>query len=156
MTHLTQTKRNTASISLPRRNRQPRNKKTASRPVRRSRRSANEAALPPMASPSPKRKSLSPAITTLEGGAKTWERLVFFITLVLIILSASTFVYLRVQTRATRFEMTEMKHEELQLMKDREKLLERIGAYKQPDLIIKRAKQRGMQPPSHTQVVRLP
>lgn len=85
-----------------------------------------------------------------------FERLVFVITLVLIVAFAAVFVSTSVRTRSARFEITEMKKEQLFLMKQHESLMKQISTYKRPELIEKRARQRGMVHPASDQIIVLP
>jgi len=84
------------------------------------------------------------------------ERMLFLILLLMIIVSSSIYVGVKVQARSAGFEMSELKKTQLANMKEREELMKRITTHKRPGTIEKRARQRGMVTPTSKQVIKLP
>jgi cell division protein FtsL len=146
-------KQNTASIRLPRQAENTRVAKpkvakrtttqSARRSAARSLHKGNEAVL------------AEPRIG-VQGGVRPWERLLFVVVLAAIIVLSSVYVGSKVKARSLRFEMTEMKQEQLGLMKQQERLTQQVTTHKRPEQIEKRARQRGMVTPSSQQIITLP
>lgn len=75
---------------------------------------------------------------------KPVEKIVFIVSLILIIAFSCIYVATRVQTRTTRFEIADLKKKQIEQMKVKEELTKKISVYKRPEFIMKRATGQGM------------
>ena len=75
---------------------------------------------------------------------KPAEKMILVVLGVLMVSLICIYVATRIQTRTTRFAIAELKQQQVEQMRVKEKLTKKIAVYKRPELIMKRAAERGM------------
>lgn len=102
------------------------------------------------------RKTASPALAAEKPIGGRLERLLFFVVLAALVAAAAAYAYVKIETRQARFELTEMKQDQLFLIKERERLNRQIATYKRLDDIAHRAGAQGLVQPNNNQVITIP
>ena len=149
--NITRNKKNQATINLPKRRITKPKKKTKSRKAAKAKTAKtktkskkNNAAMAMTksgkAKPAQKIKTQVQTSTSIS----STDRTIFVFLLALIIVTSAIYVGTTVRTRNAKFAITELQKDQLKLMKEREQLMKQITSNKTPEMIQRRAKQRGM------------